>query len=169
MNTKRTNSIQRQAIIVRYVIGSVITLFLIVGCAKSTNHLEQQMNHTEEQIKFSTVKNETNVSQEPANKAKEIVASMDETTEIYAVNSKNDLVLAFDVTQMHRFELETFKKDVKKILDTELTNENIEVSTDEKIRLELQKLEEDLNKKDLTHQTLEKKIKHIISLSKEET
>lgn len=154
----------------RYVIGSIITLLLLVGCAKSTEPLEQQMqHHTEEQIKFSTVKNEKIIDQQPANKAKEIVASFEEITKVYAVNSKKELLIAFDVSQIHRFGLDTIKKDVKKRLEKEMNNMKIEVSTDEKIRLELEKLEHTLHEKNMNNQTVEEKIKKLISLSKEET
>lgn len=153
----------------RFRISVFIVMVLLTGCGKSQDHLEQQIHRTEEQIKFSTVKNETEIRQHDSNKAKEIVAAFPETTTIFAANTKDRLMLAFDVTHMNRFQLKEIKQNVKKKLEKELPHTKIEISTDEKMRLELKKLEEDLHTKNLPQQTVEKRIKQIISLSKEET
>ncbi len=153
----------------RYIVGSIITLFLFTGCAKSTDHLEQQKHQTKEQMNFSTVTNETNIDQTPANEAKEIADLFDETTDIFAVNSNDTLMIAFDVQHMYRFQLESIKKDIKKQLNKKLPQVEIEVSTDAKIRLELEKLEQDLHNENISNQTVEKRIKKIVSLSKEQT
>jgi len=153
----------------RYHAGVFMILLLLMGCGKSQDHLEQQMHHTEEQIKFSTVKNETTIDQYESNQAKEIVATFHETTEVFAANTKDWLMLAFNVTHMNRFQLKNIEKNVKQRLTEEFPHMKIEVSTDEKMRLELKKLEEDLHTNNLPQQTVEKRIKQIISLSREET
>lgn len=153
----------------RYHVGVFMTLLLLCGCGKSQDHLEQQMHRTEEQIKFSTVKHETAIDQHDSNQAKEIVATFPEATEVFAANTNNRLMVAFDVTHMNRFQLKQIEKSVTKRLKKEFPHMKIEVSTDEKMRLELKKLEEDLHTKNLPRQDVESRIKKIISLSKEET
>jgi len=153
----------------RYLVGSMIALFVFTGCSSSTDHFEQQGQQTEEQMNFSTVTHESNIDQTPANEAKKIVDSFDETTDIFAANSKNRLIIAFDVKQMHRFQVESIENDIKKRLHKELPHIAIEVSTDAKMRLELEKLEQDLHNENLSNQTVEKRIQEIISLSKEQT
>lgn len=153
----------------RYLVGSMIALFVFTGCSSSTDHFEKQGQQTEEQMNFSTVTHESNIDQTAANEAKEIVDSFDETTDIYAVNSKNTLMIAFNVKQMHRFQVESIENDIEKRLRNELPHIVIKVSTDAKMRLELEKLEQDLHNENLSNQTVEKQIQEIISLSKEQT
>lgn len=169
MNTRYMNKMNRQAITMRYIYGSLMIILLLIGCAKASEPLNPQMNRTKEQIEFSTVNNASGLDQQPSNKAKELLTSFEELTKIYAVNSSNQMILAFDTKQINRLELASIRKNVKKRLEKQFPEVDIQVSSDAKILREIEKLESDIQSKQRSNKSIEKKVQEIISLSKEQT
>ncbi|MFC0270421.1 hypothetical protein ACFFIX_02970, partial [Metabacillus herbersteinensis] len=78
-----------------------------------------------------------------------------------------ELLLAVKVDQFDRFRLKKIEKKVKSDLEKTYPDHKIEVSTDSKIFLELEQLEQKLQKDKTKMKTLKKEFDKIKSLMKE--
>lgn len=144
----------------------VITLFLF-GCGN--NSTSKANNHNESEIQFTKLNTSDAIDQQVSNEAKQIISKFNEIKAVKAVNSKDAIVTAVEVDHLERFTLQEVKEKVEKKLKKEIKQKKVIVSTDKKIFLELDKLEAKLQSKELSKEKLDKKIKEIIKLSKEQT
>jgi metal-sulfur cluster biosynthetic enzyme len=100
-------------------------------------------------------------------RAEEIAIDFKEVKGAVAYDSEDELLVAFHVTQYQKFFTEQIEAKVKKALEKEFPDENVIVSHDLKIRLEIERLRKDINEKNLTEKEINKRIKKIDDLRKE--
>ncbi|MBY7143803.1 hypothetical protein KFZ56_12250 [Virgibacillus sp. NKC19-3] len=137
---------------------------LLVGCGTNS---ESQGNNDIELNQISTTSNA--IDQEPANQAKEYLSKYEEITSIKAVNTSKKLMIAIEIQHHERFGLANFREERKKEMKEKFPNMEVDISTDKKIILELERLEKALESKKVSKKELEKALDKIISLSKEQT
>ncbi|WP_026562852.1 YhcN/YlaJ family sporulation lipoprotein [Bacillus sp. J37] len=146
-----------------------IGLFLIViiglgsGCTGNQNQFATN-NDDAEIVKVHTSKP---IDQSVSNEAKEKVIKEKEVSGVKAVNTDKELLLAVKVDQFDRFRLKNIEKKVKSDLEKAYPNHKIIVSTDSKMYLELEQLEQKLQKDKTEKKTLKKEFDKIKSLMKE--
>lgn len=140
-----------------------LILFLL-GCTSDTN-----TSQTEEAdfTKISTKKSEIN--QSVSNKAKKSLEHHDEIKKINAVNIAKTLVITIEVHHNKRFRLATIRKKIKKELEKEFPDRKVELSTDKKIVIELNRLEKQIRQENISKKKLEKELKQLIKLMNEQT
>src|SRR5699024_9175140 len=129
---------------------TICILLLLVSCGKSPN---MDSNSTID-IQFTNVKTTQSLLQETANSAKNILSQHDNITTVKAVSSKKNLVLAFEIDHLKRFNLEKIRKKVQKQMDEEFPDLDVIVSTDKKIILELDRLEEKIRSDSISKKEL---------------
>ncbi|WP_157087755.1 YhcN/YlaJ family sporulation lipoprotein [Oceanobacillus damuensis] len=115
------------------------------------------------------ISNESIFSQEPSNQAKDKLSNHDEISAVKAVNTDKNIVIAIEVDHHERFTLSQIEKKYKKEMEDKFKDKKVEFSTDKKIVLELEKLEQDIKDNTITKKELEKELKKIVKLSKEQT
>jgi hypothetical protein len=142
-------------------------LLLLVGCTSQSSEPSNKTNP----IHISNVSTKQSYEQTYANQAKSNLAQKKNVTKVSAVNSDKQLVIAIDVPHHERFQLKQYEKKLKKELKKNFKNSNlqIEVSSDQKIMWELEKLEDEIRKGSITKKELKKKLKEISKLMKEKT
>ncbi|MGM0836791.1 MAG: YhcN/YlaJ family sporulation lipoprotein [Bacillota bacterium] len=100
-------------------------------------------------------------------RAEEIAIDFKEVKGAVAFDSEDELLVAFHVTQFQKFFTEQIEAKVKKALEKEFPDENVIVSHDLKIRLEIERLRKDIKEKNLTEKEINKRIKKIDDLRNE--
>ncbi|PLS18202.1 hypothetical protein CVD28_07890 [Bacillus sp. M6-12] len=146
---------------IRIVRSSLILILIIgfgTGCAGNLNN-----NH------ITKVHVTKPINQSVANEAKEKVIRKDEISGVKAVNTDKELLLAIKVDNFDRFRLKKIEKNVKTELEKVNPDYKVFISGDSKIYLEIQKLEQKLDKNKEQMKTLKKEISEIKSLMKEQT
>ncbi|MHA6252028.1 hypothetical protein [Oceanobacillus sp. CAU 1775] len=142
----------------------VILLLILSACTNTTNPDEQRQKNN---ISFSQTS--TNINQNTAAFVKKFIKANKDHEEVYAVNTTDKLILAVIPKQHDRFQLKDFRKEIEKELGYELRQMDLEVTTDRKIALEIEALEEKIRNKKISKHDLEREMERIIKLSKEET
>jgi Sporulation lipoprotein YhcN/YlaJ (Spore_YhcN_YlaJ) len=107
------------------------------------------------------------IDQTVANQSKEKAVKEKEISSVKAVNTDKELLLAVKVHQFDRFRLKSIKKKLKLDLEKMHPEYKIFVSTDQKIYLELEQLEQKLQKDHTQMKSLKKDFDKIKSLMKE--
>lgn len=146
----------------RLIIVSIMTfVFMLTGC----NHSEQ----AEDNRNLIKLNSHESTEQQVSNEVKDIVSNKQGITNVHAVHTRELIVVAFEVKHFKRFNLTSLRKKVKEDLEMKFPKQDIVVSTDKKVILELSKLEEKLESNSITEEKLNKKLKEIKKLSEEET
>lgn len=130
----------------------LLALVLFVGCSSSAQKHE---------VKVLQLGEKAIVDQKKADEAKKIVAKMDEVIAVKGVNLDDDIYIAPQVTQFARLKLEKIRKESFEKIKKVYPNANVHVSTDKKIFMELEKLENQLRANKINKETLEKKLKKL--------
>lgn len=99
-----------------------------------------------------------------ASKAEKIITNDERVTNAVSIFFEREIVLGVTVKTFSRFHKKKIEKELKKKLEKEYSGYNILVSADQKVVLEASKL---LKVKD--QEELDKKLKKLLSLTKEET
>jgi hypothetical protein len=148
------------------IINIVLLLIAFIGlCSGCTGNQNQSANNNDANIvKVHTSKP---VDQSIANQVKEKVIKEVEISDVKAVNTDKELLLAVKINQFDRFRLKKIEKKVKEELEKTYPDYKILVSTDSKIYLELEQLEKKLQKDKTKKKTLKKDFDKIKSLLKE--
>ncbi|HEX6595190.1 MAG TPA: hypothetical protein VF095_11530 [Bacillota bacterium] len=144
----------------------ILASVLLFGC--TTNSQVVPNDHGND-TQFTTISTNQATDQKISNQAKEKLSADENIIHVKAANSKKHLALAFEVPHLKRFQLQKIKKQVKDDLKREFPKMKVEVSTDQKIILELERLEEQLQTDSLSEKKLNKEMKRIIGLMKEQT
>jgi len=135
-------------------------LFIFLGGCATNN---QQKTETEPtKTNYQT----QNFDQSASKKAKKLIEKRDEVPQVVSINTDKDLIVAFKINHLNRFQLKEVEKDIKKQLKKEFKDYKITTSNDTKIFIETEKLTKQMSK--LDQEKLKKKVKKIIKLSKEE-
>ncbi|UJL47774.1 hypothetical protein KFZ58_07955 [Virgibacillus sp. NKC19-16] len=138
---------------------------LLIGCGPTPE--SQGNNNNIELNQISTTSNA--IDQGPANQAKEYLSNYEEITSIKAVNTSKKLMIAIEIEHHERFGLANFREKRKKEMKEKFPNMEVDLSTDKKIVLELDRIEKALESESVTKKELEKALDKVIGLSKEET
>jgi Sporulation lipoprotein YhcN/YlaJ (Spore_YhcN_YlaJ) len=107
--------------------------------------------------------------QSPSKKAEEKVKKMEEVTEVVAVNTDKELLVAFKIKHLQRFRLKKIESKVDKQLKKAFPDHKLTVSSDLKIFIETSKLKDKMKREKLSKKEVSKKIEKITKLSKEQT
>lgn len=141
--------------------------FVLVACG---NNSDLSINHKgDETTIIENVSHDKIGNQEPANKAKEILIKHEEVMNVKAVNSKDEMIIAVEIEHHERFNLANLRKKYTKEIKDKFKELEVELSTDKKISLELEKLEQKIKEEHVSDKKLKKEINRIIKLSKEQT
>ena len=145
------------------VVISFLLLLILNACA--TNDTGQSANETNPSI----LRTSTNHKQEPSEHAKELIEQEHEVNEVIAINNDDVIVIGIAPKHHDRLQLEKLKKNLKDSVESSFNKHKIELSTDQKIVLELRKLDEQLASGALSRAELNKELERIRKLSKEQT
>lgn len=148
------------------IVNIVLFLIACIGlCSGCTGNQNQSANNNDANIvKVHTSKP---IDQSVANQAKEKVIKEEEISDVKAVNTDKELLFAVKINQFDRFRIKEIEKEVKEDLEKTYPDYNILVSTDLKMYLELEQLEQKLQKDKIKKKTLKKDFDKIKSLMKE--
>ncbi|MBR3120424.1 MULTISPECIES: hypothetical protein [Oceanobacillus] len=144
-------------------VGFVI---LLTACG---NDLSMEPADNNEKIDLTKISNETLISQQPSNKAKDLLRKHDEIITVKAVNTDETMLIAIEIEHMKRLELAKIQKQYQKEMKKQFKDLDVELSTDKKIIIELNKLEKQIINAEIQNKELKKKLKQIVKLSKEQT
>ena len=139
--------------------------FLLIGCGVNNDTTEQN----DHPIELTNISTKQPVDQTPSNQAKQALSQYDGITSIKAVNTKDKLLVAVEIEHQRRFQLEKTEKKLTKKMKDQFSNMKVEFSTDQKINLELEKLEKELKSGSMSKKELTKQMNHLIKLTKEKT
>jgi len=157
----------------RYLMFVFLSLILIVvGCRESPNinpTPNNQLNNNQLDVDLTKLSTNQSIDQTYSNQAKDSLKTNQDLTSIKAVNTDKDLVITFEVDHLKRFQLEKIRKKIAKKMKKEFSNMKVIVSTDQKIILGLDQIEQEIQKNHITKKQLEKQIKYLVKLAKEET
>lgn len=143
-------------------------LFLILlGCG--LNSTNESTGNEDKPIELTKLTTHSTIDQHPANQAKESLRKHKEITSIKAVNSNKKLAIAVEVEHNERLKLAKIKKKLTKEMKKRFSKMDVEFSTDKKIFIELESLEEKIKSDSITKKTLKREINRIINLAKEKT
>ncbi|WP_342600624.1 YhcN/YlaJ family sporulation lipoprotein [Psychrobacillus sp. FSL H8-0483] len=146
-----------------------LLILMVIGLCTGCNGNQDQNTDSNEDLNVSQVKISKPISQSVANQATENVSMEDEISDVMAVNTDKELLVAIKVKQFDRFQLKKVEKNIKSNLEKLYPNYKILVSADQKMYVELVKLQGKLQKNTLSMKDLEKDIKKIKSLMKEQS
>lgn len=143
-----------------------ITSFFIIACSNDNTVEPMGENDSLELTKLSS---RGITDQQPADQAKEFLSHYDEISGVRAVNHDGALMIAVKVKQLERFNLEDIEEALEQDIRKNFSKMKVKLSTDEKIYLELKRLEDDLLGQNISNKEVKKRLKKIQQLSKEET
>jgi len=146
-----------------------LSVLVLSACMNNTNNQSLQPtgdNRDLELIKLSAVGVN---DQQASNQAKEYLSHYEEMTAIRAVNAGGHLLIAIDVEHFERFDLDNIERDLRKDLKDNFSNMKVTLSTDQKILLELERLETEIENQTINSEELKKEVQELVSLSKEQT
>ena len=146
-----------------------LLILMVIGLCTGCNGNQDQDTDANEDLNVSQVKISKPISQSVANQATENVSMEDEISDVMAVNTDKELLVAIKVKQFDRFQLKKVEKNIKSNLEKLYPDYTILVSADQKMYFELVKLQGKLQKNTLSMKDLEKEIKKIKSLMKEQS
>ncbi|WP_147533257.1 sporulation protein [Bacillus marasmi] len=89
--------------------------------------------------------------------------------DVAIVKGKKDIVVAYKVKHMHRFQMKQIEKDINKRLEKKFPKEDFVISSDYKIFLEVIELIDDEKNPKHSDKEADKKLHEIIELKKELT
>ncbi|MCC3355941.1 YhcN/YlaJ family sporulation lipoprotein [Bacillus sp. REN16] len=143
-------------------------VFIFIVCGLLTGCKEKMDSVQNQSTSITKISAKKTTSQSIANQAKELIIKRDDVSGVRGVNTDQELLVAIMVPQIDRLQLKTIEKNVKKALKKEFPEYKIQVSTDQKIFLELDILEKNLENGKTGEKGLKKEIGNIKSLMKEE-
>ena len=137
-------------------------ILILFGCQSDG---PQQTN---KQLKFQPLTTDhQRMTQEVSNEVKDYISRHDHITSVYAVNTFDALVIAFEVNHFNRFQLQTYKDQLTKQMKRKYPTYESIVSTDQKIILELKRLEKGIIDETMSMNDIQKEIRRLIKLNKD--
>ena len=110
-----------------------LLLLTIIGIGSGCNENQNQMGYDNKDLSISQVDTTSKpIDQSIANQAKEKMITKDEITDVMAVNTDKELLVAIKVENFNRFRLKSIEKTVKSDLEKMYPNHKVVVSTDKK-------------------------------------
>lgn len=145
-----------------------LLLLAIIGLGSGCNRNQNQSGEEHEDLSISQVHTSKPIDQSVANQAKKKVITEEDISDVKAVNTDKELLIAIKVENFDRFRLKKIEKNVKSDLEKDYPDHKIIVSTDSKMYLELDQLEQKIQKDNTNRKELEKDFNKIKSLMKEQ-
>ncbi|MFF2458245.1 YhcN/YlaJ family sporulation lipoprotein [Peribacillus simplex] len=145
---------------------SILIVLLMTGC--SANSSQTDINK-DRGLNISKVHTSNPIDQTVANQAKDKLVNQDEVADAKAVNSNKELLVAIKVENFDRLRLKKIKKKSQTELEDMFPDYKILVSTDQKLFIELEHLEQKLEKDHTKLDSLNRDFKRIKSLLNEKT
>lgn len=142
----------------------ISTVLFMSGCTEETEREQNKENNNITEISTKTL-----FSQNVSNVSKRLLIKESEVSDVKAVNSDNEIIIDAQIKQMDRFQLENIEKRLKKLVEEKHPNYKVILSTDQKIFLELDELEQKIINSKLSDKELKEELKKIKNLSKEQT
>ncbi|MFE0505607.1 YhcN/YlaJ family sporulation lipoprotein [Peribacillus butanolivorans] len=142
----------------------ITVIGFVSGCSGKSNQMDNNKN-----LNISKVHTSSPIKQSVANQAKDRLLAEEEVSDVKAVNSDKELLVAVKVDNFDRLRLKSVKKQAKSDLENMFPDYKILISTDQKMFLELDQLEQKLEKDKTKMDSLKKDFKKIKSLMKEQT
>ncbi|SDQ65748.1 hypothetical protein SAMN05216232_2962 [Virgibacillus subterraneus] len=143
-------------------------IFFLFGCNPNTDS-DPSQNGQIDGVNFTNISTEASIDQSVSNSAKQSLSQHKEITNIYAVNTEGDLVIAIEVHHNERFKLAKIRKNLHKKMEKVFRDHKVQLSTDQKIVIETKRLEKQIQNRDISKKKLEKEVKHLIKLMNEQT
>ncbi|TFJ94474.1 YhcN/YlaJ family sporulation lipoprotein [Lentibacillus salicampi] len=148
-----------------------LNILLMLGIAISlisctSNNDTSQNRHD---ANFDMISTSNAMDQSTANQAKKRINRRASVTEVHAVNTDKKLIIAFEIEHKKRFQLADIEKKVQKNMQKAFSDHKAEVSTDKKLVLEIDELEEKINQNEISNKKLKKEVDRLIKLMKEKT
>lgn len=135
----------------------------ISGCAAHEDDTFQNKNN------FTNVSSERPIDQSLANKVEKELIKEKDISKVRAVNTNKELLLAIKTPQFDRLHLKKIEKRVTSDLKDEYPHYKVTVSTDQKLFLELNKLEQKIQQNNVNKKKLLKEFSNLKKLMKEKT
>ncbi|WP_227935407.1 hypothetical protein [Alkalihalobacillus deserti] len=141
------------------IINAMVVVSLLAGCQTLTGGARQDIRPM--QLSETVI-----IDQEYADEAKKIVLLMEEVVEIKGVSDEDNIYLAPKVKHFDRFRLKEIRKQSHDAVKKRYPNATVHVSTDQKIFMELEKLEQELQKRTISEKRLKQKLKKLDEMMK---
>lgn len=138
--------------IVKRIIMLVLFLILLSGC---------QMLGAQEDVRPMQLAQNAVLDQEQADEAKKIILSMEEVVEVKGVSENENIYLAPNVKHFDRFRLKEIRKYAHEHVKKRFPDATIHVSTDQKIFMELERLEKELKNRSISEERLKKELRKL--------
>lgn len=143
----------------------IFSLFVLMLFGCGTN---QDTKTSDQQVEFTKLSTGL-IDQSPSNQAKELISEHEAVTNVKAINSSDQLLIAVEIDHMKRFRLKEIEKELHKKMKKTFDDYKVELSMDKKIVLELEELENKIKNNAIKKEKLNKEIDRIIKLSHEKT
>lgn len=144
---------------------------LLFGCGtKGDDSMQSElalMKTTNPSPSVLDQKTEKNVDM--AEGIKEEIENYKEIYDAAIVKGDKDILVAYKVKHMYRFQMKKIEKDLKKRLEKKYPDEKFAISSDYKIFLEAIRLQEKMRNPDFSRKEANKRLQKIIKLQQEMT
>ncbi len=143
--------------------------FLLLAACNGRNNVMGLKPPADQPIELTKLSAKGVTDQQPADQAKNILSEYDEVEAVRAVNDGDMLVIGVKLHHNDRFRMDDIERNLRKKVKKNFSDMDITLSTDEKIHIELTKLEDELVNKKISKDDVKKRIKKIKKLSEEKT
>lgn len=143
------------------ILLSLIVMMSLAGCT------DQNAKESDPKPSVTNVHSKTVVSQSPSVTAREEIKKRKDVSNVKAVNTEKELLVALEIEQFDRLHIKKTVKEVKSKLKKTFPNHKVEVTADSKIFLEIDKLQSKIEKNKLDTKTLKKEHKDLKKLMNE--
>lgn len=151
------------------IIITFLTVIVLTACMNNDGEQSLQPTNENQDLELLKLSSTGMNDQQASNQAKEILSEHEEITAVRAVNAGEHLLIAIEVEHFERFDLDNIERDLRKKVKRNFRDMKVTLSTDEKILLELKKLENEIENRSINHEELKKRVKKLVKLSKEQT
>lgn len=141
---------------------------LLIGCSNNDKDLAFN-KEAEQSLELTKLSTEGITDQQPSNTVKQFLSQNKEVSQIRAVNVGEDLFIAINVRQRDRFSLDKIEQDLREQAKENQPHLDVTLSTDQKFIVEIKKLEQKIDQKEISQKQLQEKINKLKTLSREET
>lgn len=151
------------------IIITFLTVIVLTACMNNDGEQSLQPTNENQDLELMKLSSTGMNDQQASNQAKEILSEHEEITAVRAVNAGEHLLIAIEVEHFERFDLDNIERDLRKKVKRNFRDMKVTLSTDQKILLELKKLENEIENRSINHEELKKRVKKLVKLSKEQT
>ena len=153
----------------RIVMTTFLSILLLAACMNNGGEESLKPSGENQDLELMKLSSTGMNDQQASNQAKEILSEYEEITAVRAVNAGEHLLIAIEVEHFERFDLDNIERDLRKKVKRNFRDMKVTLSTDQKILLELEELENEIENRTMNHEQLKKRVKKLVDLSKEQT